>query len=206
MEEKEKDGFETEYKLISVLNALDIKYDDVRKLNPVEFNATIKQIVANNRVSRSDYENMMDCVTVKLGKFEYDVKLRPYTKTKEWRRQAAIFISKYIDHIKNIKTEDKIDETDKTEEEIANAQSESRFAFIKSAVKSLLPIILSDGIEDLIDLMFMYDSTLPKEEIMSSVESGDIKTQEIVNAAIKVFKLESGFFINLAKELMGAIR
>lgn len=183
----EKEAFSREYKFRVLLTELGLSQEDFDQIDPLQIKGLVKARL-KDKGDRTEMEKALDFASVRLGGQDYTIKLLPISKSFEWRKRAGRFVAQFVDSVKGMDLSDK--------ESID----------ISSIVKQMLPEIMTVGVDELIDLMFSYAPALPKQDIMRRHEAGEIRSAELVTAAMGVFRLEIPFFTALAKELFSLIQ
>ncbi len=145
----------------------------------------------NESEGRSEDQKLFqDPLIVVLGSTTYEVPIKTIAEDREWRKKCGSLSAKLAGMITKYAPSNK--KESKELEELSGSLTEKLIA-------DIMPIIFGEGLDDVIDMLWLYcDPVIKKEEVENTVSSEDV-----IDAAFKLFE-EIGFpfIVKMVRRMM----
>lgn len=122
---------------------------------------------------------MNDTISLTLNDREYQIEALPIRKDREWREEMVKRLKPIIDTLPGLPDMDFTKPED----------------FLR--LTELLQHILTDGLDDVVELLFLYSPTLRDDR--EWIED-NVSTRQVVNAFLEVIRLANPFDFKLFRE------
>ena len=121
---------------------------------------------------------------VSLGGESYEIPIRRIREAHDWRRKVGVLCGRFAKVIfSSSKYPDGDFEVD-----------------LGEAFSAVLPVVLGEGFEDLIECFFLYAPDLPRAEIEAKATD-----EEMIDAALEVFKIGFPFVLRMSKAALAMV-
>ena len=168
--------FKTEYKYRQVLKAIGLSPEEMEGLTPDEIKLKIAFVLELQKTKKNPDDVLMSSpLTIVLGGVKYDIKPLTIREDNKWRKKMGELFGKYLG-----KQQELTVDTDPN-----------------ALMVQLLPILMSEGLDDIVELFFLYAKDLDKEEIETTCPS-----TEVISAAMEVFEFTLPLAMSIIKMLM----
>ena len=182
MPKEDKDRVVHRYGLM--LSHLGLTEKELKDTTPGEAREIIKKAISNIKNKREEHDIIDQSCTITLAGKEVVVDLLPMSAEKKWRTELATFVSEAGKSFSGI-----------------NFQSGE--VGLSEIMGTLVPYLINEGEDKILDLFFLYAKNLNKEEMYELAENDYNYREDLLDAAIKVFKVFAvPFLVRRIKRLM----
>ncbi len=208
----------TSHRYAMLLSQLGLSVQEMEGTSPEDAVRILQAKLAELKAEKTDYQVLAnEGETVMLGGKEYEIAPLTIGADLKWRKQCGKIAADLVDHLMSFVTvQQEIrkglpalpKKADASDEEIAKAQQARNAAFKEKMGKrmteifqEILPYIMGEGLDKIIELLFLYSEELEQNREAIMKESTAL---EITTAAMAGMRVAFPFVITLVKGLMAA--
>ena len=156
---------------------------DLEGNTPGEVREKVTKRLKDLKDEREESEILDQSCTITLAGKEVVVDLLPMSQEKKWKSELANFIKEAGDQFSGLDFQDGIT--------------------IQDLMKILVPYLITDGEDKILELFFLYAKNLKKNDMLKKAENDASYREDLLDAALEVFKVFSlPFVVRRVKRLM----
>lgn len=166
---------------------LDIKLIHLVGISPEETEKVITERIQTIKAERTETQILMSQgSTVTLAGKEYEIKPMPLRRSMEWRKKVSEIAGEVMDKILESAQKPKTGAPKTILAATMAKASESAGLDMEHIFKQSIPYILGDGLDKIIELLFLYSEELKEneEDILENASA-----EEVVAAAMEAFQV-----------------
>lgn len=197
---KKESNTRTIHRYHQILKEMKLDGDELDGISPDETTEIIQGKLSELRNQRTEQQVLFqEGVSVTLAGKEYEIKPLVLEKSFKWRERCGVFAADLFDTLVQFAQPTKTEMPGDVKVNFFAGLSQEAGIDMSSLLKSCFPYITGKGLDQIIDLLFLYSEELSNDEERIRKEA---TIDEIVHAAMEAFKIALPFVFTIFRGVL----
>lgn len=192
---KKESNTRTIHRYHQIVKEIGLDSMDLNGVSPEETSEIIQGKLNELRNQRTEQQILFqEGTSVVLAGKEYEIKPLTLEKSFKWREKCGVFAAELFDTLIEFAKPVQTEKEDNGKPDFFKGLSQEAGIDMSSLLRSCFPYITGRGLDQIIDLLFLYSEELNEDEERIRKEA---TVDEIVHAAMEAFKIALPFVFTI---------